>query len=48
MGDLLPIGARPFTVRTGVAYTVTKAVEPSRLHGAFAALLEAGAPKVPQ
>ena len=38
---MVPVHARPFTVKTGEAYAVTKAVKPARVEAAFAALLQA-------
>ena len=37
---MIPVSARPLTVKTGKKYEVTKAVEPSRVDAAFGQLLK--------
>jgi hypothetical protein len=44
---MVPVCARPFTVRTGAVYAVTKAVQPPQLDAACAALLASAKEHLP-
>ena len=45
---MVPVRARPFTVKTGAVYAVTKAVDPAKVQAAFAALLASAKRHLPE